>query len=111
MKLPRTDARVGIRTAVSHGVPLSKERIAIYNSGLVPIERYERDRELIARVGAESLRIDLGWGAEWIPRQREVVRREPDGALAFDFGETDEIARVLSATGTRPYWSYCYVPA
>ncbi|GEN81483.1 GH39 family glycosyl hydrolase [Actinotalea fermentans] len=111
MRAPLTSATVRIDPTALVDHPLSKERIAIYNSGLVPIERYRRDAAHIAAVRAESLRIDLGWGAEWMPWTREVVTRDERGELAFDFEETDHIARVLAETGTRPYWSYCYVPA
>jgi hypothetical protein len=111
MQNPRTAATVRVDTSRPHGVPLSKERIAIYNSGLVPIERYRRDRAYFRRAGAESLRIDLGWGAEWMPRKTEVVQRDADGRYSYHFEETDEVARLLTETGTRPYWSYCYVPA
>lgn len=111
MKIPRKTATVRVHTTEPYGVPLSKERVAIYNSGLVPIDRYERDRRLIEQVGAESLRIDLGWGAPWMPRRTEVVRREPGGQLSYRFEETDALARLIASTGTRPYWSYCYVPA
>jgi len=110
VRAPLTGATVRIdpTTLVDH--PLSKERIAVYNSGLVPFARYRRDASHIADVRPESLRVDLGWGAEWMPWTREVVTRSGDGALAFDFEETDRIARLLGEAGTRPYWSYCYVP-
>ncbi len=110
MQPVQTRASVRIDSARPAAFPLSKERIAIYNSGLVPGDRYARDLSHIASVGAESLRIDLGWGAEWMPWNREVVERDPDGSLRFDFSETDLIAKLLASVGTRPYWSYCYVP-
>lgn len=110
MRPPLTSAAVRIdpTTLVDH--PLSKERIAVYNSGLVPISRYERDAAHIAAVRPESLRIDLGWGAEWMPWTQDVVRFGADGTPQFAFDETDRIARVLADSGARPYWSYCYVP-
>lgn len=111
MKPTRNTATLRVDTSRPEGVPLSKERIAIYNSGLVPIERYERDRSYYRRAGAESLRIDLGWGAEWMPRTVEVVQRDGLGGYTYHFEQTDEIARLLAENGTRPYWSYCYVPA
>lgn len=111
MRAPLTSATACIDPTILVDHPLSKERIAIYNSGLVPIERYRRDVTHIAAVRPESLRIDLGWGAEWMPWTREVVTRDEQGDLAFDFEETDRIARLLTDCGTRPYWSYCYVPA
>jgi len=100
--------RIDPTTLVDH--PLSKERIAVYNSGQVGLERYERDATFIASTSPESLRIDLGWGAEWMPWTREVVTTADDGSNAYDFDETDRIAMVLERAGTRPYWSYCYVP-
>ena len=110
MKPIRTEAAVEIDFARPGGVPLSKERIAIYNSGLVPIERYRRDADLLRRSRAESLRLDLGWGAEWMPWRDQPVTRELDGTIRYHFDETDELARLLADCGLRPYWSYCYVP-
>jgi hypothetical protein len=104
----RASVRIDPTTLTDH--PLSKERIAVYDSGLVPAGRYERDAALLAAVSPESLRIDLGWGAEWMPWTREVVHANDDGSLRFDFDETDRLARLLRAAGTRPYWSYCYAP-
>lgn len=111
MRTPRTEATIRVATDRPDGPPLSKDRIAIYNSGLVPIERYERDREYFVRAGAESLRIDLGWGAEWMPRTVEVVQADGRGGYTYHFDETDALATFLTSTATRPYWSYCYVPA
>jgi hypothetical protein len=106
----RTRAAVRIDPATLVDYPLSKERIAVYNSGLVPIDRYERDSELIAAVNPESLRIDLGWGAEWMPWTRDVVSQASGEPLVYDFEETDRLAKLLNSVGARPYWSYCYVP-
>lgn len=103
-------AAVRIDSSRPADFPLSKERIAVYNSGLVPIERYRRDAGYLRATAPESLRIDLGWGAEWMPWTREVVQTDAEGGLSFDFSETDEVARVLTDAGVRPYWSYCYVP-
>lgn len=115
-----TSATVRIDPRVLADHPLSKERIAIYDSGLVPFERYERDAGFIAATAPESLRVDLGWGAEWMPWTREVVTADAgtagdgavvDDAVTYDFDETDRFAKLLDHAGTRPYWSYCYVPA
>jgi hypothetical protein len=110
MKPIRTTATASIDLGRAGGVPLSKERIAVYNSGLVPIERYRRDAAFLRRSRAESLRIDLGWGAEWMPWRHQPVVREADGTLRYHFEETDDVARVIADAGLRPYWSYCYVP-
>lgn len=111
MKPIPTAASAAIDFDRAGGVPLSKERIAIYNSGLVPIDRYRRDAEFLRRSRAESLRIDLGWGAEWMPWKHQPVVRDTDGTLRYQFEETDEVARVIIGAGLRPYWAYCYVPA
>lgn len=111
MKPVRTSASAAVDFDRAGGVPLSKERIAIYNSGLVPIERYRRDAEYLRRSRAESLRIDLGWGAEWMPWRHQPVVRDDDGSIRYHFDETDDVARVIIGAGLRPYWSYCYVPA
>lgn len=111
MKPIATHARVQVDLDAPGGVPLSKDRIALYNSGLVPGWRYERDKDLIAASGAESMRVDLGWGASWMPWTSEVVTTDAVGLPTYDFAETDAIARVLDSCGVRSYWSYSYVPA
>ena len=110
MKKHPTSARIDIDLARRFGRPLSKERLSVYNSGLVPIERYRRDARFFAETGAESLRIDLGWGAEWMPWKNQPVTFDSDGAVQYHFEETDELVDLLASTHTRPYWSYCYVP-
>jgi len=110
MKTHPTTARVAIDLTERFGRPLSKERLSIYNSGLVPIERYRRDAHYFAETGAESLRIDLGWGAEWMPWKHQQVEIGPDGSPNYAFEETDELVDLLAGAYTRPYWSYCYVP-
>lgn len=110
MKQHPRRARISVDLSVRDGRPLSKDRISIYNSGLVPFERYDRDKEYFTDSGAESLRIDLGWGAEWMPWTTQQVSVGSDGAAQYAFEETDRLADLLESTNTRPYWSYCYVP-
>jgi xylan 1,4-beta-xylosidase len=110
MKKHPSTARVDIDLQRRSGRPLSKERLSVYNSGLVPIERYRRDAHFFDESGAESLRIDLGWGAEWMPWKQQPVTIAADGTVEYHFEETDELVDLLADTNTRPYWSYCYVP-
>ena len=88
--------------------PISKGKFAVYNSGLVPLERYERDSERFKEVGPASLRVDLAWG--W-PPEWDAYRVQPVTGtaerLSFNF---DERATLLNAVGVSPYWSYCYMP-
>lgn len=92
------------------GPPVSHDRIALFNSGLVPAEIYRRDADFFARTRPEHLRVDLGWGAEWMPWTREVVQ-VAGGRTVYDFAETDEIAHLLNRRDVRPYWAYSYVPS
>jgi len=91
--------------------PLSKEKFAVYNSGLVSLDRYRRDAERFAEVGPESLRIDIAWG--WPPGEDPYVVQPVTGTadhLVYNVDELDELATLLNGQGVRPYWSYCYMP-
>lgn len=110
MKPVRRTARITPDFATLADHPVSHDRIGLFNSGLVTLATYERDRDYFVRTGAEHLRIDLGWGAEWMPWQDEVVTVDADGVPSFAFEETDAIARFLTDVGVRPHWSYSYVP-
>ncbi|WP_156250239.1 GH39 family glycosyl hydrolase [Pseudactinotalea terrae] len=110
MKPVRRTARVTTDFTTLADYPISHDKIALFNSGLVTLLAYQRDRGYFVRAGAEHLRIDLGWGAEWMPWQEEVVTIDDDGAPSFAFEETDAIARFLTEVGVRPHWSYSYVP-
>ncbi|WP_219418377.1 GH39 family glycosyl hydrolase [Pseudonocardia nigra] len=90
--------------------PLSKSKFAAFNSGLVQAATYRRDKAAFEATRPESVRIDIGWGAEWMEHRRAAARRI-DGVIAHDFTELDEIGAFLNEMGVRPYWSYCYVPA
>jgi hypothetical protein len=56
---------IGVDFGQAVDYPLSKMKFAVYNSGLVTLDRYKRDAERFADVGPESLRIDIAWG--WGP--------------------------------------------
>src|SRR3954462_9530512 len=89
--------------------PLVKSKFGVFNSGIVPAERYERDAKLYGEVRPDSLRVDLGWGCHWAGWTKEPVTgdvRTP----RFEFAEMDRIADVLRGQDVLPYWSYCYVP-
>ena len=109
MKTPQRHASISIDFTRHAGPPVSHDRIALFNSGLVTAATYRRDAEWFERTHPEHLRIDLGWGAEWMPWTRELAT-ESNGGYSYDFAETDEIARFLDEHGVRPYWSYSYVP-
>lgn len=57
-------ATVTANFASSVDYPLVKSKFGVYNSCLVPLERYDRDINLINEVDTEHLRIDGGFGAD-----------------------------------------------
>ncbi|NUO98289.1 MAG: hypothetical protein HOW71_22690 [Nonomuraea sp.] len=110
MKIPATTAIVRVDPARRADHPLSKSKFAVFNSGIVHAPAYRRDEAALRAAHPESVRIDIGWGAEWIGYEREIASRTA-GGFAYDFSELDEIGTFLNGLGIRPYWSYCYVPA
>ncbi|GAB2850777.1 hypothetical protein ACFQ0P_07720 [Microbacterium insulae] len=109
MKPVSTSATIAVDFSRLADHPLSHDRIALFNSGLVTLPTYRRDADYFRRAHPEHLRIDLGWGAEWMPWTRELISVDGD-VVAYDFVETDAIAEFLDEVGVRPYWAYSYVP-
>lgn len=109
MKIPVTTATVRVHPTRRADHPLSKSKFAVFNSGIVHAATYRRDVAALQAARPESVRIDIGWGADWIGYEREVSAPSADG-FAYDFSELDEIGAFLNDLGIRPYWSYCYVP-
>ena len=89
--------------------PLSKSKFAVFNSGMVRPARYDRDAALIGAVHPESMRIDIGWGAQWIGWKTPAIFGTAD-APKYDFTEMDQTAAALKSHGVPVYWSYCYTP-
>jgi len=89
--------------------PLIKSKFAIFNSGIVPADTYERDAAQFGVVRPESLRIDLAWGTDWAGWASQPIQGTASD-LAYDFGEMDRIAATVNQHGCLPYWSYCYNP-
>jgi len=109
VKTPPGTATIRIETKVTADYPLSKYKFALFNSGLVPISTYRRDSWALEATRPESIRIDIGWGAEWMNWKSEVAQRNSD-TVVYDFSELNDLAAVLTTLKIRPYWSYCYVP-
>jgi xylan 1,4-beta-xylosidase len=89
--------------------PLVKTKFGIFNSGLVPVRRYERDLDHFAEVSPESLRIDLWWGGLETGWTTHAFDGAP-GNIVYDFAEIDRLAVLLNQVNVLPYWSYCYMP-
>jgi len=90
--------------------PLVKSKFGLYNSCLVPAERYDRDLNLIGELNTDHLRIDGGLGGD--PNCGYVadpVGGTP-GALTYDWDEVDRWVRNLDERQVTPYFSYSYQP-
>lgn len=89
------------------GVPLIK-KFALFNSGMVALDQYERDAHLLDGLRTDSLRIDIFMGNEGQPFAHVVDGTATD--MTYHFEELDSLVRLLEEHGVRPYWSWCYIP-
>lgn len=89
--------------------PLVK-KFGYMNSGVVAHSRNQRDLPLLGYVGAESLRIDIsngksnGWSVD------PVGGAQGSGSPVYNWGQLDEVADLVTASGAVPYWSFSYIP-
>ncbi|MGI6626572.1 MAG: GH39 family glycosyl hydrolase [Limnochordia bacterium] len=91
------------------GYPIVKTKFGVYNSGIVPVEHYERDAEMFNEVSPHCLRIDLAWGADWSGWKKQPVTGSLE-EIEYSHEEMDAIAEILNQRAVAPYWSYCYTP-
>ncbi len=89
------------------GIPLFK-KFAMFDSGLVPLSRYERDAHLFQRCKIPSLRIDLFIG----DRSMELGNMADGTAenVEYHWNASDRLVEELQKNGVSPYYSWCYVP-
>lgn len=100
---------IDVNFGVKVDPPLFK-KFAMFNSGLVPLSRYRKDRNLINELKPESLRIDLSIG-KYTGKcfLYGMVTGTPDN-LQYNFADIDKLAGLLNERNVLPYWSYCYIP-
>ena len=98
---------VSIDFSKREGVPLLK-KFALFNSGIVGLDHYKRDAELLDDLRTDSLRIDLYMGSEGKPFAHVVDENGEE--LTYHFEELDELVQLLDKHGVRPYWSWSYIP-
>lgn len=90
--------------------PLVKSKFGVYNLCLVPLDRYDRDINLINEVDTEHLRIDGGFGAD------PNCLYDPDpisgtaSNIQYDWAGPDRFVSNLNDRGVGPYFSYGYNP-
>lgn len=89
------------------GVPLIK-KFALFNSGMVALDQYERDAYLLDGLRTDSLRIDIFMGNEGQPFAHVVDGTATE--MSYHFEELDALVRLLEEHEVRPYWSWCYMP-
>ncbi len=99
--------KIAINSNDFGGMPLLK-KYAMFDSGLVPMERYRRDMYRFDAVALQSLRVDLFIGENGVAFG-DLVSGDGDD-IKYDFRELDELCRMLSDHGILPYMSWCYIP-
>jgi hypothetical protein len=99
--------KLSVNFSKPNGIPLFK-KFALFNSGLVPLQRYERDIETIQNLKAESLRIDLFMGEPSLPFGNIVTGTADDPVYALE--GVERWAQLLLEHQVLPYMSWCYIP-
>ena len=99
--------KVWVNLAIEGGVPLFK-KFAMFDSGLVPVERTCRDAALFRRCRIPSLRMDLFIG-EPAADLGDIAEETPEG-LRYNWEKSDRLVKALRDNGVSPYYSWCYVP-
>ena len=89
------------------GIPLFK-KFALFNSGIAPIENYNRDIYTLDDIDVESLRVDLFFGNREYTFGETLTGSADD--IQYDFSTLDEWIGLLDDNGIRPYMSWCYIP-
>ena len=90
--------------AAGTGPALDKSRFGVFNSGLVGLDRYQRDADRLLALKPDSLRFDGGlWGFN-------INKNLVQGIGNYDFTEPDQLISLLNSRNVKPYWSYEYEP-
>lgn len=87
---------------------LLKKKIGFFNSGMVPLERYERDMHLIKRLKPPSLRVDLFMGDRGM-EFGDLVDGKPENII-YNYDKFDRFIGLLKRYEVAPYISWCYIP-
>ena len=99
--------KVSINLSSKAGIPLFK-KFAMFDSGLVPLERTCKDAALFQRCRISSLRMDLFIGE----RSMELgdMAEETEEGIRYHWDKSDKLVKVLKDSRVTPYYSGCYVP-
>lgn len=90
-----------------YGVPLVK-KMGMFQSGLVPMDRTERDFAMLQELKPHSYRLELGFGAPgWI--MSDMITGEAESPV-FSYEKIDRYAELVTKAGGLPYWAYGYCP-
>ncbi len=89
------------------GVPLLK-KFALFNSGIVPLSKYERDGHFFDEIRADSLRVDLYMGDSNFMLGKMVGGTADN--MTYDFTKLDTLIELLREHGVNLYSSWSYIP-
>lgn len=98
---------IRINAGTRSGIPLFK-KFGMFNSGIVNVDRYERDAPLFRRCRTSSLRMDLFIGERSMDLGNIADNTIDD--IVYHWEKSDRLVALLTANGVSPYYSWCYVP-
>ncbi len=116
-----TAVGLSLRVALDQpGGPAVVRKAQGYNSGLVTLDRYVRDLPLVARLGFDTMRVDvgLGWpGPAVVPGSHmagifgTVIGGLGQRGATYNVSVVLELTRLLHEHGMTPLYSWAYVAA
>ncbi|MDR0287108.1 MAG: hypothetical protein LBI03_05285 [Clostridiales bacterium] len=89
------------------GIPVLK-KFALYNSGILPLDTYDKDAWVFDGLRVDSLRIDLFLGCQGQPLAKVVQGNGNE--LIYDYEQLDELISLLEEHNVHPYWCWSYIP-
>lgn len=100
------------------GGPAVMRKVQGYNSGLVKLNRYIRDLPLVARLGFDTMRVDVGLGWPGVVKGSHmggifgrVIAGNATGMPTYNTTVVLELSRLLHRYGMTPLYSWAYVAA
>lgn len=105
--LPENRKEITVDFAERAGSPLVK-KFGFFNSGLVSLDRTEKQIPAIEDLHAESMRVELGMGNQSMIFDRLVTGNSEN--MQFNWQDIDRFSQLLTSRGILPYFSYGYCP-
>jgi hypothetical protein len=103
----RMDIRVDFSKPTDN--PLSRNKVGeIYQTPWISAEWLERDIPKIGELESRSMRYEIAWGQRGFGS--EMITKNADGTLTFDFAPLDLFAGLVSRQGVNLVMSHSYNP-